>query len=75
MDQVPTDNVGSEGSDQRVDPPPPKYRDPLNIMRGRSDSKFNALEGLGWLNPVTVVAAIAVGISKVIGRFAGRHKR
>ncbi len=47
---------------------PAKYRDPLNIMRSRADSKSDALEILGWLNPLTLVALVATGIAKLFSR-------
>jgi hypothetical protein len=56
-------------------PPTSRYRDPLNIMRVRSDSKSDALELLGWLNPLTLVALVATGIAKLFTRLFGGSRR
>ncbi len=57
-------------------PPPPRYSfDPLNIAGRRNKSKWDdALEILGWLNPLTLVTAIATGIAEVVGRLFSRKR-
>lgn len=55
--------------------PPHKTRDPLNIMGSRSDSKAEWLAVLSWLNAVTLIAAIATGIGKLLGKMFGRPTR
>ncbi len=56
---------------QRLDAPPrASRRDPLNIMRGRPDSRSDSLEVLGYLNPVALIAAIGVGIASLVRRIA-----
>ncbi len=44
--------------------------------RHRPESKWDdALEILGWLNPLTLVTAIATGIAEVVGRlFRGKRR-
>ena len=52
-----------------------KNRDPLNITGSRSDSKAEWLEVLGWLNPVTLIAVLVIGVGKLFGKIFGRSSR